>query len=356
MERCYSALLGTPNVKGTHAMRQLVLQAAGALQLRHVDPVSDPGPGEVTVRVRRVGICGTDLHAFAGKQPFFTYPRVLGHELAVEVVACGAQVSTVRTGDIVAVRPYMECGQCRACQRGLTNCCSTLKVLGVHIDGGMQEYINVPADHLHHAQGASVEGLALVEMLSIGFHAIRRAQALADDRLLVVGLGPIGLGVALAARERGLSIMALDPSPIRRQFALDHGLVSAAAAPGEHPDQAALTLWGGHAPDVVLDATGHVGAMESSFAIPGNGGKVVYVGLVQDHIRFFDPELHRREISILASRNATAADFDAVIAALPHIDVTAWVNRTTTPDALASVMPVWRDPAAGVIKGMLSFD
>jgi threonine dehydrogenase-like Zn-dependent dehydrogenase len=150
--------------------------------------------------------------------------------------------------------------------------------------------------------------------------------------------------------------MALDPSPIRRQFALDHGLVSAAAAPGEHPDQAALTLWGGHAPDVVLDATGHVGAMESSFAIPGNGGKVVYVGLVQDHIRFFDPELHRREISILASRNATAADFDAVIAALPHIDVTAWVNRTTTPDALVSVMPVWRDPAAGVIKGMLSFD
>lgn len=337
-------------------MRQLILNDVADLRLRDVERPAAPAPGFVQARVRRVGICGTDLHAYAGKQPFFAYPRVLGHELAVEVVACGDGVSTVAVGDCVAVRPYLECGHCRACQRGLTNCCSTLKVLGVHIDGGMQEYINLPADHLHHAHGASLEGLALVEMLSIGFHAVRRAQSLPDDRLVVVGLGPIGLGVALAARERGLTITALDPSPVRRQFALDHGLVHAAAHPTDQPAQTAQDLCGGHAPDIVFDATGHVGAMESSFTIPGSGGKVVYVGLVQDHIRFYDPELHRREISILASRNATAVDFDAVIAAVPHIDVTAWVNRTTTPDELAGVMPLWRDPAAGVIKGMLSFD
>lgn len=337
-------------------MRQLVLQAIGDLQVHEVPLPAPPARGEAQVRVRRVGICGTDLHAFMGNQPFFSYPRILGHELAVEVVACGDDVHTVQVGDTVAVRPYLECGTCRACQRGLTNCCSTLKVLGVHIDGGMREFFNVPVDHLHHAHGASVEGLALVEMLSIGFHAVRRAAARADDHILVVGLGPIGLGAALAARERGLHVTALDPSPIRREFAQAQGLVVASAAPGEHPQAAASALCGGQAPDVVIDATGHKGAMEASFLLPGHGGTLVLLGLIQGALQFSDPDLHRREITVKASRNATAQDFDAVIAALPNIDVAAWATHQTTPDGLAQCMTTWRDPASGVIKGMLSFD
>jgi threonine dehydrogenase-like Zn-dependent dehydrogenase len=337
-------------------MQQLVLQAIGDLQLCDAPRPALPGRGEAQVRVRRVGICGTDLHAFTGNQPFFSYPRILGHELAVEVVACGVDVRNVAVGDTVAVRPYLECGTCHACQRGLTNCCSSLKVLGVHIDGGMREYLNVPADHLHHAHGASVAGLALVEMLSIGFHAVRRAAARADDRILVVGLGPIGLGAALAARERGLHVTALDPSPIRRAFAQTHGLVAASAAPSDTPAREAHELCGGHAPDVVIDATGHKGAMEASFLLPGHGGTLVLLGLIQGQLQFSDPDLHRREITVKASRNATAQDFDAVIAALPHIDVSAWATHQTDPTGLAQCMTTWRDPASGVIKGMLSFD
>lgn len=337
-------------------MRQIVLRAVGAMHVEDVARPDAPQPHDVQVRVRRVGICGTDLHAFAGKQPFFSYPRILGHELAVEVVACGDAVTSVAVGDIVAVRPYLECGHCRACQRGLTNCCETLRVLGVHIDGGMREYINLPASHLHHAHGVSVDGLALVEMLSIGFHAVRRANPAPDDRIVVVGLGPIGLGIALAARARGLPVYAIDPSPGRRAFAMTHHLVSDAQAPGAQVHTTARELCGGHAPDIVFDATGHVGAMESSVMIPGHGGKVVFVGLVQGNVSFSDPDLHRREITILASRNATAVDFDAVIAALPTIAIPAWVTHHTTPDQLAQCMPAWRDPATGVIKGMLSFD
>ncbi len=337
-------------------MQQLVLQAIGDLRICDVPHPAPPHRGEAQVRVRRVGICGTDLHAFTGNQPFFSYPRILGHELAVEVVAVGDDVTNVAVGDTVAVRPYLECGRCRACQRGLTNCCSSLTVLGVHIDGGMREYFNVPADHLHHAHGASVEGLALVEMLSIGFHAVRRAAARPDDHIVIVGLGPIGLGAALAARERGLRVSALDPSPIRRAFAHTQQLVAASAAPGDTPSAVVHELCGGQAPDIVIDATGHKGAMEASFLLPGHGGTLVLLGLIQGTLTFSDPDLHRREITVKASRNATAQDFDAVIAALPHIDVSAWATHHTDPAGLAQCMTSWRDPASGVIKGMLRFD
>lgn len=337
-------------------MRQLVLHDIGDMRVGNADRPPPPSSAEVQVRVRRVGICGTDLHAFAGKQPFFHYPRILGHELAVEVVACGAEVRSVAVGDTVAVRPYLECGHCRACQRGLTNCCATLRVLGVHVDGGMREYLNLPADHLHHAHGVGVDGLALVEMLAIGFHALRRAMPQADDRIVVVGLGPIGLGVALAARARGVQVSALDPSPIRREFALTHHLVQAAIDPSTDASTAAQTVSSGHAPDIVIDATGHSAAMEASFAIPGHGGKLILLGIVQGMLQFSDPDLHRREISVLASRNATAVDFDAVIAALPSIDVAAWATHQASPEQLPSMMGKWRDPASGVIKGMLSFD
>ena len=337
-------------------MRQLVLHDIGDMRLGEAARPLAPSAGEVQVRVRRVGICGTDLHAFAGKQPFFSYPRILGHELAVEVVSCGAGVNNVAVGDTVAVRPYLECGHCRACQRGLTNCCASLRVLGVHTDGGMREYINLPATHLHHARGVSVDGLALVEMLSIGFHAVRRAAPQADDRIVVVGLGPIGLGVALAARARGLQVSAIDPSPIRRDFAMTHKLVQNAVDPTTDVVAAAKAIADGHAADIVIDATGHPAAMEASCGIPGHGGKLVLLGIVQGTLQFSDPDLHRREITVLASRNATAVDFDAVIAALPSIDVAAWATHQTTPDVLPRLMADWRNPASGVIKGMVNFD
>ena len=337
-------------------MLQITLHDVADFRLSDVPEPAAPPAGWVQVRVRRVGICGTDLHAYAGRQPFFRYPRVLGHELAVTVHAIATDVTTVAVGDDVAVRPYLECGTCRACRSGRTNCCERLTVLGVHIDGGMCTYINLPATHLHHAHGVSLEGLALVEMLSIGFHAVRRANPRSDDRIVVVGLGPIGLGVCLAARARGLAVIAVDPSANRRAFATAQHLVCLAIDPGSDVLAAVRAACGDTLPDVVLDATGHPAAMEASFTLPINSGTLVYVGLVQGDLRFADPEFHRRELTLLASRNATAEDFDAVIAALPSIDIAAWVTHRTTPTTIATDMPHWRNPAYGVIKGMLDFD
>ena len=337
-------------------MLKITLHDVADVRLSDVPPPDAPPPGWVQVRVRRVGICGTDLHAYAGKQPFFAYPRVLGHELAVTVHQLGADVHGFAVGDDLAVRPYLECGVCRACRRGKTNCCTDLKVLGVHIDGGMRTFINLPATHLHHAHGVSLEGLALVEMLSIGFHAVRRALPRPDDQIVVVGLGPIGLGVCLAARARGLTVVAVDPSATRRAFARAQQLVAQAIDPGNDVIAAVRSACGGTFPDIVFDATGHPAAMEASFSLPGNGGTLVLVGLVQGELRFVDPEFHRRELTLLASRNATAEDFDAVIAALPSIDIAAWVTHQTIPTELATVFPLWRNPEHGVIKGMLDLD
>ena len=336
-------------------MLQLTLHDIGDLRLEQVAPPEPPAAGWVQVQVRRVGICGTDLHAFAGKQPFFTYPRVLGHELAVTVAALGPGVDRVHVGMDVAVRPYLECGTCGACRSGRTNCCESLRVLGVHTDGGMRQFFNVPATHLHDARGVPLEGLALVEMLSIGFHAVRRAAPHPQQRIAVIGLGPIGLGVCLAARAAGCAVTAVDPSATRREFALQQRLAAATIAPGDDVRTALHSALGG-APDIVFDATGHPAAMEASFRLPGNGGTLVLVGLVQGTLSFDDPEFHRRELTLLASRNATAQDFDNVIAALPSIDIAAWVNQRCTPATLADSLRAWRDPNSGVIKGMLDMD
>ena len=176
-------------------MLQIVLDQPGRFSSRDVAEPT-PGPGEALVRVHRIGVCGTDLHAFAGRQPFFEYPRVLGHELGVEVVAIadGAVGSELVVGDLCAVEPYLNCGTCSACRRGRTNCCRALRVLGVHIDGGMSPLLAVPVEKLHRSRSLTLDPLALVETLGIGGHAVERAAPQPGENLLIIGAGPIGLG------------------------------------------------------------------------------------------------------------------------------------------------------------------
>jgi threonine dehydrogenase-like Zn-dependent dehydrogenase len=157
-------------------MKTIILDKPGQFQLTETEPPAAPLPGQALVRVRRVGICGTDIHAFKGDQPFFSYPRILGHELGVEVVSVASDVSNLTSGEICAVEPYLNCGVCIACGRGRPNCCVQLKCLGVHTDGGMRELITVPAAKLHPSHTLTLEQLALVETLGIGAHAVERAS------------------------------------------------------------------------------------------------------------------------------------------------------------------------------------
>ena len=174
-------------------MKAIILKEPGQFVYEETEPDEDLQPHEALLRVHRIGICGTDYHAYRGNQPFFSYPRVLGHELGVEVAAVGSQVTQVKPGDKCSVEPYLNTTQDQAVRRGFTNCGENISVVGVHQDGGMREYLTLPAQYLHTAETLTYDQLALVEPLGIGCHAVNRAKITADDYVLVVGAGPIGL-------------------------------------------------------------------------------------------------------------------------------------------------------------------
>jgi 2-desacetyl-2-hydroxyethyl bacteriochlorophyllide A dehydrogenase len=312
-------------------------------------------PGEAIVRIRRIGICGTDMHAYKGNQPYFTYPRVLGHELAGTIEEIGDNSGGFRIGDQVSVIPYMECGECIACRNGKTNCCTQMKVLGVHIDGGMRELISVPADHLIRTNGLTLDQTAVLEPLSIGAHAVRRSEIRSGETALVIGAGPIGLGVMAFAKHRGANVIAMDINDERlsfcRQWAKADRTVNALQQPGEQLE----ALTNGDFPTVVFDATGNTRSMTDSFQWVAHGGRLVYVGLVKSDITFSDPEFHKREMALLSSRNATKEDFDQVMQALlgGSIDVGSYITHRVPFDQMIEQFDSWLKPESKVIKAML---
>ena len=338
-------------------MHTIVLTQPGHFNLIEDQPPEPPGTNEAQVRIQRVGICGTDIHAFSGNQPFFTYPRILGHELAAEIVEIGATTieHNLRVGDTCCIRPYLNCGICGACQRGITNACMKLQVLGVHCDGGMRELINVPIDKLHKT-ALPHEERALVEMLSIGAHAVRRAQIVPGEFALVIGVGPIGLGVSQFAAQAGARVIAMDVNDSRLRFAVQQpGIVYGIDARHDILEQLHAII-PNDLPTVVFDATGNAQSMMKAFEYTAHGGRLVYVGLFQGDFTFHDPDFHRREHLVMATRNATAQDFDHVIHALETqcIDIRSWVTHLASPEQMLRDFPSWLEPSTGVIKAMLT--
>lgn len=339
-------------------MKTIVLNEPGHFSLTETAPPAQPGPGEAQVAIRRVGICGTDLHAFAGRQPFFSYPRILGHELGAEIVALGPAEEShgLEVGDRVCIRPYLNCGKCGACRRGTTNCCSKLQVLGVHTDGGMRERINVPIDKLHRANDLPYDQLAIVEMLCIGAHAARRAEVVPGEFALVIGAGPIGLGTTQFAALDGARVIAMDVVDSRLERAHEQpGVEFVVDGRGDVLAQLQAITGEDDLPTLVFDATGNPASMNNSFNLIAQGGRLVFVSLVQGEIAFNDPEFHRRETTLLSSRNATAQDFDRVLAALAEksIHVDSWITHHAGPEEMLGRFESWTKPETGVVKAML---
>lgn len=292
-------------------MRQIVLEEPGRFTRREA---KRPTPEDhcALVRVGSVGLCGSDYHAFAGRHPAYTFPRVLGHELSGVVVDSGS--GTLKEGQRCAVEPYVACGHCRTCAQGRTNCCENLQVLGIHIDGGLQEYLAVPHSLLHPSEKLSLDQLALVETLGIGAHAVSRSGLKSGESALVIGAGPIGLSVIQFAKATGASVQAVERSPERRRFAQQ--FISEIE---EAPD--------GLLADVVFDATGNAAAMAASLHNVAPGGRLVFVGLCPDKISIDDRLLHKREITLLASRNS-AGQFPRIIRMIEsgEIDTAPWIS------------------------------
>jgi 2-desacetyl-2-hydroxyethyl bacteriochlorophyllide A dehydrogenase len=338
-------------------VKAVILQRPGTFQLVDVPVPPPPRRDEVQVRVRRIGICGTDLHAFTESQPFFSYPRILGHELAVEVLRIGS--TSVKhhliEGRSACLRPYLNCGICGACRRGLSNCCSKMQVLGVHLDGGMRELINVPLNTLHVSDQLADDSLALVEMLSIGTHAVRRAQISPGEVALVIGSGPIGLGVAQFAHLAHATVIAMDVSDARLAFARRQPYVAHVIDAKHDVREQLRAIIPDDLPTVVFDATGNAKSMMHSFDYVAHGGRLVFVGLFQGNITFNDPEFHRRELSLLASRNATPPDFEIVIDALERgkVEVQSLITHRVSVEEMVEQFSHWLDPANGVMKALV---
>jgi 2-desacetyl-2-hydroxyethyl bacteriochlorophyllide A dehydrogenase len=312
------------------------------------------GAGETLLHIKRIGICGTDLHAFEGTQPFFNYPRILGHELAAEIVTTDAAGFAV--GELVTFIPYFFCGKCIACRMGKENCCASIKVCGVHVDGGMREYLVVPSYALVHGEGLSVDELALVEPLAIGAHGVRRAGVAPGEFVLVIGAGPIGLGTMEFAKIAGGKVIAMDINDNRLSFCKEKLKVDFTINPANEDALEKLrTITNGDMPTVVIDATGSLKAINNAFQYLGHGGRYVLIGLQKGDISFNHPEFHKRESTLMSSRNATRADFEHVVASMKNglVNPATYITHRVQFDEVKANFESWLNPATGVIKAMV---
>ncbi|WP_161890456.1 zinc-binding alcohol dehydrogenase family protein [Pontibacter russatus] len=332
-------------------MKTLVCTTPGKLDYAEGEK-PELAKGRAIIRMKRIGICGTDLHAFEGTQPYFSYPRILGHELAGELVDFD-DAPGFQAGEAVTFVPYFSCGHCIACRTGKPNCCASIQVCGVHIDGGMVEFLSVPSAALVHGEGLSYDALALVEPLAIGAHGVRRAAVQAGEFVLVVGAGPIGLGTMEFARIAGAHVIALDINEARLEFCKEKLDIPHTVHAGAADVEAQLQrITQGDMPTVVIDATGNQKAINNAFRYMAHGARYVLIGLQKGDICFSHPEFHKREATLMSSRNATRADFEHVISSMKKglIDPTTYITHRVMFDDVAREFEGWLSPESGVIK------
>lgn len=335
-------------------MKAVVCNAPGQLEIAERERPGALKPGEVRLAVSHIGICGTDYHIYEGKHPFLEYPRVMGHEISAHVreVTPG---SVLREGDLVIVNPYLACGRCIACRRGKPNCCMAIKVLGVHTDGAFCEEIVVPEGNVYPANGLRPEQAATVEFLAIGAHAVRRAGSVEGGRALVIGAGPIGLGTALFARIAGYEVTLMDVSAERLEAAAARFGFASSIAVAPEALKRAMEITANEGFDAVFDATGNAGSMNAALPYVAHGGVLVFVSVVKDDIVFADPEFHKREMTIIGSRNALKADFEHVVASIASgaIDTSRLITHRTDFASVLVDLPRWAHEKTGLIKAVI---
>lgn len=337
------------------AMKALLLEAPKTFKPVDIAAPAQPGAGEALVRTHRIGICGTDISGYLGKMPFFSYPRIPGHELGVEVLAVGAGVTHIKPGDRCSVEPYMNCGHCHACRKGASNCCANLKVIGVMTDGGMCERFLIRAAKLHPSTKLSFDQLALVETLAIGCHAVDRGQPTKGENCLIIGAGPIGLATIEFARLTGCRVIVLDMNETRLRFCRDVMKVDQTIVLRDSVLDDLRAATDGNLPDVVIDATGHNGSMSNAFGYIAPTGRLVFVGITTQEVTFKHTTFHKPEGTLLCSRNALPRDFTRIIKLIEDgvIKTDPWITHRSTLDALPADFPAFTKPETGVIKAIV---
>jgi len=338
-------------------MKALICTQPGTFEYRDI-PSPVLKPGHAIIKIKRIGICGTDLHAFKGTQPYFSYPRILGHELAGDLIEADGADGFV-PGEAVTIIPYFNCGTCIACRNGKPNCCTNINVCGVHSDGGMLEYLSVPSYALVKSNGLSYDELALVEPLAIGAHGVSRANIQPNEFVLVIGAGPIGLGTMEFARIAGAIVIAIDINDNRLQFCKDSLQVQHTInATTEDAMERIKEITGNEMPTVVIDATGNQKAINTALQYLAHGGRFVLIGLQKETINFSHPEFHKRETTLMSSRNATRKDFEHVMNTMKKrlVNPATYITHRAKFDEVKDLFETWLNPATEVIKAMVELE
>lgn len=337
-------------------MNTIVCTKPGLLEHNLKDKPS-PLEGEVLVKIKAIGVCGTDIHAYGGNQPYFQYPRVLGHELSGVIESTGKGTS-IEVGSPVYIIPYLHCGKCIACRNGKTNCCTDIEVLGVHRDGGMCEYLSVPESAVVCTEGLEFNDMAVIECLAIGAHSVSRAKITSEDTVLILGAGPIGMGALQFAQVEGAKVIVSDVRQDKLDFCKAHYNVFGTVNAAEDVNAQLAILTEGEFPTVIIDCTGNAKAMESSFYNLAHGGRIVFVSVIKADITFSDPEFHKRETTLLGSRNATLDDFQHVVKCLRDgtVKCDSFVTHTAKFENLINSFKEWVKPDSGVIKAVIEMD
>jgi threonine dehydrogenase-like Zn-dependent dehydrogenase len=319
----------------------------------HDVPEPVPGPGEVLIDVRHVGLCGSDLATFTGLNPLVALPRIPGHEIGAEILCTGADVPTdYAPGRRVIVVPYTACGTCTSCRQGRVNACRSNRTLGVQQDGGLSEKFVLPWGKLILNDRLAPRHLALVEPLSVGFHAVARGRITGADRVVVIGCGMIGMGAIIGAAARGATVIAVDVSASKLEFATRWGAAHTIDSVREDVAARVAELTGGDGADVVIEAVGLPATFTQAIDIVCFCGRVVYIGYCKAPVAYDTKFFNLKELDIMGSRNATAEDFRAVIAYLE--------GREQAPDDLISkvfafadaeqALPHWVKERASTLK------
>ncbi len=335
-------------------MKYIVCEKPGEFLLKEKDAPTRKS-GEALLQINKVGICGTDLHAYGGNQAFFTYPRILGHELASEVLEIDDNPQGIKAGDKVVIMPYISCGKCIACRNGKTNCCTDITVLGVHGDGGMQEQITVPTNILLKANNLSDDEMAIVEPLAIGAHAVRRANVKDGEFVVVVGCGPIGIGIMKLAQIEGAKVIAIDMNEERLAYAKDKIGVDYVVKAGETAVKEVSDITNGELATAVFDASGNKYALEACPDYMSHGGRFILVGLSKGELTYTHPKVHAKEMTLMCSRNATTEDFEHVISVLDQFPTDSFITHNVPYTEMIANFDSWLKPETGVIKATVDF-
>ncbi len=341
-------------------MKTLICTRPGHFEYRTLEKPNST-PGNSILKIKRIGICGTDLHAFEGTQPFFEYPRILGHELSGELteITDMNDAPGFEAGDAVTFIPYFNCGHCIACRMGKPNCCTNIQVCGVHCDGGMAEYLSVPSRSLVKCEGLSFDELALVEPLAIGAHGVRRTEIKEGENVLVIGAGPIGLGTIEFARIAGANVTVLDVNERRLQFCKEKVKVRNTINGREDAVlQKLLDITNGDMPTVVIDATGNLAAINTGFQYMAHGGRYVLIGLQKGDITFSHPQFHKKEGTLMSSRNATRMDFEHVMQSMKKklVNPATYITHRVAFGDVRDEFESFLNPEKGVIKAMVEME